>query len=158
MKKSHRYETNLQWTGNSGKGTEDYKAYQRNYKITIDGKPAIAGSSDPNFRGDPERYNPEEMLVASLSACHMLWYLHLCSEAGVVVEEYQDHASGTMEETAEGGGRFSRVTLSPHIVVKDEAMIRIADTLHEKANKMCFIANSCNFPVEHKPTYAFKNS
>ena len=151
----HHYKATITWTGNTGKGTSDYRAYERNHTISIDGKPTIPGSSDPSFRGDPTRYNPEEMLVASLSACHMLWYLHVCTEAGVVVVDYTDDATGTMAETADGGGHFKEVTLHPKVTVSDESMIAKANELHRKANKLCFIANSCNFPVNHIPTTRF---
>ena len=149
---SHHYKATITWTGNSGSGTSSYRAYERSHSVGIGGKPAIPGSSDPSFRGDPARYNPEELLVASLSACHMLWYLHLCAESGVVVVDYVDSATGTMEETKEGGGHFSEVTLYPKVTVSDQSMIEKANELHHKANKLCFIANSVNFPVLHRAT------
>ncbi len=152
MKGTHHYKMTTRWTGNTGSGTSAYQAYERNHILQVDGKPEIPGSSDPDFRGDKTRYNPEEMLVASLSSCHMLWYLHLCSEAGVVVVDYVDNATGTMVETADGGGHFSEVTLHPEVTVTDVAMIDIANALHEKANQLCFIANSVNFPVHHDAT------
>jgi organic hydroperoxide reductase OsmC/OhrA len=151
--KKHHYKVNITWTGNQGKGTASYTAYGRDHTITAVSKPVIPGSSDPAFRGDVTRYNPEELLVASLSSCHMLWFLHLCSAAGVIVLEYLDDATGTMEETADGGGHFTEVTLFPVITVAREEMITQADVLHEKANELCFIARSCNFPVHHKPIY-----
>jgi len=150
MKGTHHYKMTTRWTGNTGSGTSAYQAYERDHILQVDGKPEIPGSSDPGFRGDKTRYNPEEMLVASLSSCHMLWYLHLCSEAGVVVVDYVDHATGTMVETADGGGHFSEVTLHPEVTVTDVAMIDKANALHEKANQLCFIANSVKFPVHHE--------
>ena len=149
--KTHHYLTQLNWTGNMGRGTSGYTAYKRDYTISAGGKAEIAGSSDPAFRGDTTRYNPEELLVASLSSCHMLWYLHLCAEAGVIVTAYTDAAEGTMAETPEGSGHFTEVVLKPMVTVADAAMVETANQLHAKANKMCFIANSCNFPVHHKP-------
>src|SRR4030095_12641543 len=104
MHKEHSYSVKLNWTGNLGQGTSGYRAYSRNHEISAGGKPALPGSSDPTFRGDPTRYNPEEFLVSALSTCHMLWYLHLCAEAQIVVLEYSDEASGVMEETPDGGG------------------------------------------------------
>ncbi len=151
MSKKHHYTTKLQWTGNKGTGTSDYKSYQRDHKILVNGKQEIACSSDPSFRGDPTRYNPEEFLVASLSSCHMLWYLHLCAVNGVVVTGYTDQAEGTMVENPDGGGQFSSVTLYPNVTVESEAMIKKAMELHEEANKRCFISSSCNFPVHHQP-------
>lgn len=154
---NHYYETTLNWTGNRGEGTTGYRSYDRNYSITVEGKPEIPGSSDPSFRGDKTRYNPEEMLVASLSSCHMLWYLHLCSVAGIVVTAYEDHAKGTMIEEENGSGRFTEVTLYPIITVREESMIEKAMEIHHEANKMCFVANSCNFPVRHQPHVIVKN-
>lgn len=154
--KTHHYNTTVNWTGNTGKGTENYKAYTRDYTIEASGKPEIKGSSDPAFLGDRTRYNPEEMLLASLSSCHMLWYLHLCAEAGVIVTAYSDSAEGTMAETPDGSGHFTQVVLKPAVVVANASMVDKANELHHKANKMCFIANSCNFPVTHEPTCTIK--
>jgi len=152
MPKEHHYSVTIDWTGNQGSGTSAYKAYARAHDIRAAGKPSIPGSSDPNFRGDPARYNPEELLVASLSSCHMLWYLHLCSVAGIVVTAYSDRAQGTMIEEADGGGRFVSVVLKPEISVKPGADLRNAHALHAEAHKLCFIARSVNFPVTHEPT------
>lgn len=134
-----------------GTGTSNYRAYERDHIISVNGKPAIPASSDPSFRGDKTRYNPEELLVSSLSSCHMLWYLHLCSAAGVMAIEYTDEAKGVMIETTGGAGYFKEVTLFPRVVVLDESMIEKANALHHEANKMCFVANSVNFPVLHYP-------
>jgi len=149
--KIHHYLTQLEWTGNTGRGTNSYTAYNRDYTISAGGKAEIAGSSDPAFRGDANKYNPEELLVASLSSCHMLWYLHLCAEEGIIVTAYTDAVEGTMAETFEGSSHFTEVVLKPMVTVADAAMIETANQLHAKANKMCFIANSCNFPVRHLP-------
>lgn len=153
MNREHTYQLTVTWTGNKGQGTRSYKAYDRSHTVQAGNKVVIPGSSDPAFLGDADRYNPEELLVASLSSCHMLWYLHLCAEAGVVVTAYTDKATGVMEETANGGGRFTGVTLHPAITVAEAGMIAIADALHVKANELCFIANSCNFPVHHQAIY-----
>jgi len=155
---NHHYKATITWTGNLGSGTSGYRAYGRNHTISIDGKPDIPGSSDPAFRGDKMRYNPEELLVASISTCHMLWFLHLCAEAGVVVLDYVDAATGTMEETADGGGHFSEVTLHPAVTVSNQSMADKANELHQKANKLCFIANSVNFPILHQPVNVVRNS
>ncbi|GAB3955370.1 OsmC family protein [Spirosoma harenae] len=152
MAKQHHYTLTVTWTGNKGEGTRSYRAYDRNHIISAENKPDIPGSSDPSFRGDKTRYNPEEMLIASLSTCHMLWYLHLCAESGIVVVEYTDSPTGIMEETADGGGHFTTVTLFPNVVVADETMVDQANELHHQANKLCYIANSCNFPILHTPT------
>jgi organic hydroperoxide reductase OsmC/OhrA len=148
----HNYNVTLKWTGNTGNGTKTYTGYERSHTIQGHNKPEIAGSSDPAFRGDVSRYNPEDLLVASLSGCHMLWYLSLCAKVGVNVVEYTDHATGIMVETKEGGGHFKEVTLFPKVVVSDPSMIEKANDLHHQANKLCFIANSCNFKVYHKPS------
>jgi len=148
----HSYATDLVWTGNRGEGTSGYRAYDRAYEISVAGKPAIPGSSDPHFRGDATRYNPEELLVASLSACHMLWFLHLCADAGIRVERYTDSATGAMQETADGGGHFTEVVLRPAVrIAGDVAHARI-DALHERAHELCFIAQSVNFPVRCEAT------
>ncbi len=149
--KKHSYTSNLTWTGNSGSGTSKYNAYKRDHIISIPGKPEIEGSSDPSFRGDPTRYNPEELLVMSLSSCHMLWYLHLCAVNEIVVKEYTDQALGTMVETQDGSGVFEEVTLNPIVIISSTSSKEKALTLHEEANKKCFIANSVNFPVKHLP-------
>ena len=147
MHKTHAYQITTRWTGNTGAGTKDYRAYERAHEFSAPNKPVIVGSSDPNFRGDATRYNPEELLVASLSACHMLWYLHLCSENDVVVTAYMDDAHGTMAETADGGGHFIEVTLRPVITIQAGSDAARAKQLHERAHELCYIANSMNFPV-----------
>ena len=151
MAKQHHYETTVRWTGNLGTGTTGYKDYARNHEIRAQGKPTIPGSSDPAFRGDGSRYNPEDLLVASLSTCHMLWYLHLCAVNKVVVLDYEDHAEGTMEEAADGGGRFLEVTLRPRITITRESDLATAKRLHHDAHEKCFVANSVNFPVACEP-------
>jgi organic hydroperoxide reductase OsmC/OhrA len=152
MPTEHLYKSTIKWTGNTGSGTVNYRDYERSHSIHIENKPVILGSSDSAFRGDKTKHNPEDLLVSSLSACHMLWYLHLCSEAGVIVVDYIDHATGTMVETENGGGKFKEVTLNPILTVADKSMVEKATELHQKANELCFIANSVNFPVHHKPT------
>ena len=151
MNKQHHYRLAIKWTGNTGTGTSNYRQYERSHTVTTDRKVDLLCSSDPNFRGDPTRHNPEELFLASLSSCHMLWYLHLCSENGVVVTEYVDHATGTMQETEAGGGHFTEVILHPIVTVTEESMFERANALHQQANARCFIANSCNFPVHHAP-------
>ncbi|MHA7129289.1 OsmC family protein [Algoriphagus namhaensis] len=150
MNKEHSYNTVINWTGNIGTGTSNYKAYNRSHTIIADGKTPILGSSDPAFRGDASRYNPEELLVSSISACHMLWYLHLCSVEGVIVTHYEDKATGIMLESSDGGGVFTGVVLNPIVRVSKSSMIKPAMELHKKANQLCYIANSLNFKVHHK--------
>ena len=152
MNGQHNYELTLKWTGNKGTGTSGYKEYERSHSILIDNKAEIQCSSDPAFRGDKTKYNPEELLVASVSSCHMLWYLHLCALAGIIVTDYVDNATGIMVETADGGGRFTGITLNPSVTITDSSKTEKANELHKKANELCFIANSINFPVHHNPT------
>lgn len=151
MNKQHHYRISVKWTGNKGSGTLGYTAYDRDHTIIAEGKPEIPGSSDPSYRGDKTRYNPEELLLAAISSCHMLWYLHLCAVSGVVVTGYEDHATGVMVETPGSGGKFSEVTLKPVVHIADESMTDIAIELHRKAHELCYIANSLNFPVRHEP-------
>jgi organic hydroperoxide reductase OsmC/OhrA len=150
MSRQHTYPVVVTWTGNRGTGTSGYRAYNRDHEVTAEHRPAIAGSSDPAFRGDAERWNPEQLLVASLSQCHMLWYLHLCADHGVVVTGYVDRATGTMREGG-GAGHFTEVVLRPEVTVADPAMVEPAAGLHTDAHRACFIANSVNFPVRHEP-------
>jgi len=148
MSTYHNYKINIKWTGNKGEGTLTYRGYTRDHIISVDGKPDVPGSSDKAFRGNPQRYNPEELLVASAASCHMLSYLHLCAVNKVVVVDYTDKATGKMLESPDGSGRFEEIILYPAIVVSEESMIE----LHHEANKIFFIANSLNFPVKHSPT------
>ncbi|MFN8151016.1 MAG: OsmC family protein [Solirubrobacterales bacterium] len=147
----HTYETSLRWSGDRGEGTADYRSYGREHVISAAGKPDIAGSADPMFRGDAEHWNPEELLVAALSSCHLLMYLHLCADAGAVVVGYEDEASGIMTLGADGGGEFREVVLRPRVTVLSADMIAAAAAQHERAHALCFIARSVNFPVRHEP-------
>ncbi|MVN21868.1 OsmC family protein [Mucilaginibacter arboris] len=150
MSKEHNYSLTIVWTGNKGKGTNSYRSFERSHTITSENKVPILASSDPAFLGDQTKHNPEELFLASISSCHMLWYLHLCAEAGIIVLNYTDEATGTMTET-NCGGHFSEVTLNPTVTVAASSMIEKANELHKKANELCFIANSLSFPVRHKP-------
>jgi len=149
--RQHRYGVTVTWTGNRGEGTRSYRAYSRAHEISVPGKPAIPGSSDSSFRGDAGRWNPEELLVASLSACHKLWYLHLCASEGIVVTAYVDEAGGEMVEEADGSGHFSVVTLCPRVTIAAGSDREKALALHHEAHSKCFIANSVNFPVTVTP-------
>jgi organic hydroperoxide reductase OsmC/OhrA len=152
----HTYNFNIDWTGDQGQGTAHYRAYSRNFEVRCENKPNLLGSADPAFRGDSQRYNPEELLIAALSSCHMLSYLHLCADAHVVVTDYRDEASGTMV-TRGNAGAFREVTLRPHVTVAAAEMIETAQALHGPARDGCFIANSVNFPVLHEPTVAVRD-
>ncbi len=148
--KQHTYNVRVDWTGNAGEGTKTYRGYRRDHTIVSQGKPQIPGSSDPAFRGDAARYNPEELLVAALSSCHMLWYLHLCAVNHVIVVDYQDSAAGMLAEGDDGSGAFVRILLRPKVKISasDESK---ALALHDQAHHLCFIARSVNFPVEIAP-------
>lgn len=149
----HKYQITLVWSGNRGEGTKDYRAYDRSYLITAPGKPELLGSSDPMFRGDPKKYNPEELLLASLSSCHMLWYLHLCADHKIVITAYEDQPTAAMVVEPSGSGFFKEAMLNPVITLTDQLQIDLAKSLHEIAHKKCFIANSINFPLKINPTF-----
>jgi organic hydroperoxide reductase OsmC/OhrA len=149
--REHFYLTTVEWTGNLGVGTSDYRAYSRDHKIAAEHKPSIPGSSDPAFRGDRTGWNPEDLLLASLSTCHMLWYLHLAAESGISVTAYTDRAEGVMVEQPNGSGRFARVVLRPSVTVSAGSDAERAAALHHTAHEKCFIANSVNFPVTCEP-------
>ncbi len=145
--REHLYRLQLDWIGNRGSGTSGYTAYGREHRLSAPGKADIAASSDPAFRGDAACWNPEELLVASLSSCHQLWYLHLASAAGIAVLAYRDLPIGTMHEQGNGGGRFSRVLLRPQVSIRAGDDLARAQALHHEAHALCFIANSVNFEL-----------
>lgn len=148
--KKHEYAVQMKWTGNDGEGTRTYRGYRRDHVVSAAGKPELAGSSDPAFRGDRTRWNPEELLVAALSSCHMLAYLHLCAVNAIVIEEYEDAATGLMEERPNGAGAMVSVTLHPRVTISSGDTQK-AKELHHTAHELCFIANSVNFPVANQP-------
>ena len=150
--RAHSYALDLAWTGNTGTGTSGYRDYRREYVITMNGKPPLTASADRAFFGDPALHNPEDLLLAALSSCHLLSYLALAARAGIVVTSYHDSASGTMHENGWGGGQFTTVVLRPRVTVADSADVERAFELHSEAAKQCYIAASVNFPVEHEPT------
>jgi len=147
VEKHHKYLVTVKWTGRP-----THQNFERDHDIMAEGKSPIKGSSDPAHRGDSSRWNPEELLVASLSTCHQLWYLGLCSQAGIVVTEYEDTAEGSMAEDASGAGQFTSVTLHPKVTISAESDVAKATNLHHTAHKMCFITRSVNFPINNVPT------
>jgi organic hydroperoxide reductase OsmC/OhrA len=149
-----RYALTVTWTGNTGDGTSTYRGYNRTHEVTAEGPPELLGSADRAFHGDRERWNPEQLLLASLAQCHMLSYLHVCVGAGVVVTQYVDRPTGLMKTEADGSGRFTEVVLHPEVTVSDESMVEAAKQAHHRANMLCFIANSVNFRVRHEPEVA----
>ncbi|PRA06506.1 peroxiredoxin [Arthrobacter sp. MYb229] len=150
----HSYQVEIEWTGNRGAGTTSYRDYGREHLIRADGLPDIAGTADPTFHGSPDRWNPEQLLLAALSQCHMLSYLHVAVTHGVVVTSYQDQASGSLKLNRDNSGEFTEVILRPQVQLADESQRELADSLHQQANKVCFIARSVNFPVLHEPVAA----
>lgn len=146
----HTYRVGVEWTGNRGTGTSGYRAYGREYTVSAANKPDIPGSSDVAFRGDANRWNPEDLLVAAASACHELWYLHLCADAGIAVLAYRDDAVGTMVDSPEGGA-FSRIVLHPHVTIAAGGDRVLAERLHHAAHEKCYVANSVRFPIDCEP-------
>lgn len=149
MSQLHHYQVWVNWKSDTG--TTGYKDYSRDHIISVSDKPDIAASSDPSFRGNPANHNPEELFLASVANCHMLWYLHLCAVNGIVVTSYQDKAKGIMQENEDGSGHFKEIILYPVVTVLSQKMAEKAVALHTEANKLCFIANSLNFAVSHQP-------
>ena len=153
MSKEHDFNATLRWTGNKGKGTSTYHAYTRDWTLESAGKPAISCSNDPRLGGDPALYNPEDMLIAALSSCHMLWFLHLASNAGLTVHAYDDNPVGTGQSLPDGTGRFIRALLRPKIGLAPGSDVSIANDVHSRIHNYCFIARSVNFPVEIAASY-----
>ncbi|WP_371226856.1 OsmC family protein [Roseovarius sp. 2305UL8-3] len=149
----HEYTARVVWTGNRGQGNATYKGYDRNWEVRTPGKPVIPCSNDPLLGGDPTLHNPEDMLIAALSACHMLWYLHLSFDAGIVVQAYADDPLAVGETDASGASRFLRCTLRPRITVAAGTDVARADAVHHEIHKTCFIARSVNFPVSYEARY-----
>ena len=147
----HEYTVGVEWRGNRGTGTSGYRDYSRELVVSAAGKHPLEGSADKPFRGDPTRWNPEELLLAALAQCHLLSYLHVAVTVGVVVTAYEDDARGTMVEDGKGAGAFTEVILRPRVTVADASMVDAARAAHARANELCFIANSVNFPVRHEP-------
>lgn len=156
MSKEHFYNLSIKWTGNKDDGTTNYRTYDRSYTISGENKEELFASSDPAYRGDKTKYNPEELLVAAISGCHMLWFLHLCSVNGVIVVDYMDNPTGTLEVDETGAGQMKEVTLNPVATVTHASMTDKLEDLHNQANKLCFIARSVNFPVHHKSDFKVK--
>ena len=153
MANTHTYTAQIAWTGNRGDGTRRYKGYDRTWRIATPGKLPIECSNDPLLGGDPAKPNPEDLLLASLAGCHMLWYLHLASIAGIVVSAYEDTPTGVGETGERGEGRFLRAVLRPKITVERGADLTRADALHGEVHHYCFIARSVNFPIAYEASY-----
>lgn len=147
---THDYEIELTWTGNTGTGTSSYRGFSRDHTVTAAGPGSILGSSDPAFRGDSARWNPEQLFLSSIAQCHMLWYLHLAARSGVVVTAYEDRPTGVMVEEAGAAGQFERVTLHPTVTITAESDPTVAEQLHHQVGDYCFIARSINTPIHHE--------
>jgi len=158
MAKEHDFNSRIEWTGNRGDGTRSYKGYDRTWQIATPGKPLIQCSNDPLLGGDPTLPNPEDLLLSALSACHMLWYLHLASAAGIVVTAYADDPVGVGESTPDGAGRYVRAVLRPKITVEEGADLQRAEAIHHEIHRVCFIARSVNFPVTYAPEFVFASA
>lgn len=153
MKKEHHYEVVNEWCGNHGIGTDNIRTYDRSHTVVVDGKPALHLTTDNANVGDKNKLNPEDLLVAALSSCHLLSYLYLCALEGIVVTSYIDKARGVMLENEFGGGQFKEVLLRPVFTLKDAGMKARAIELHHKAHEICYIANSVNFEVRCEPSF-----
>jgi organic hydroperoxide reductase OsmC/OhrA len=153
MAKQHEYSSRTVWTGNAGEGTRRYRGYARTWDIATPGKPVIHCSNDPLLGGDPTLPNPEDLMLATVSACHMLWYLHLACNAGIVIHSYTDDPVAIGETAPNGAGRFLSATLRPRIEVEAGADLDKAAALHNDVHQFCFIARSINFPITYAPTF-----
>jgi Predicted redox protein, regulator of disulfide bond formation len=151
--KQHSYTSRIRWTGNTGEGTAHYRAYTRDWDVAVPGKPVIPCSNDPLLGGNKGLMNPEDLLLSALAGCHMLWYLHLASDAGIVVTAYEDDPEGIGEVAPGGAGRFVKAVLRPRIVVKPGADLAVAEAIHHRIHEVCFIARSVAFPVEIEPVF-----
>ncbi|MHA7775186.1 OsmC family protein [Roseibium sp. M-1] len=153
MGKEHDYSSLIRWTGNRGEGTRTYRGYDRTWEIRTPGKPVVHCSNDPLLGGDPTLHNPEDLLLSSLASCHMLWYLHLASNAGIAVSSYEDAPVAVGETEASGAGRFLRAVLKPVITVPAGTDLARADAIHHEIHKVCYIARSVSFPVSYEARY-----
>ncbi|WEV48395.1 OsmC family protein [Acinetobacter sp. ESL0695] len=152
----HYYNVSITWEGNLGEGTTSYKAYQRDFKITHPHKPTILGSADPAYLGDKSRWNPEDLMLSAASACHKLWYLHLCAINGIHIVAYTDDAEAEMEDYHPiKRGHITQICLNPRITLKQGANLELAKKLHDLAHHECMVANSVNFPIYCKPIFSF---
>lgn len=152
----HEYTSHVIWTGNIGRGTESYRAYERTWDVAIPGKAVVHCSNDPLLGGDPTKMNPEDLLITALASCHMLWYLHLASDAGIVVTSYADTPVGVGEVQPTGAGKFVSATLHPHVAVRAGADLERAEAIHHEIHSVCFIAQSVNFPVSYEPVFTIE--
>lgn len=153
MHTTHEYTSQIEWTGNRGGGTRTYGGYDRTWDVAIPGKPIIHCSNDPLLGGDSTRSNPEDLLLSALAACHMLWYLHYASEAGIVVQTYRDTPVGIGESSRSGAGRFIRAVLRPQILLGGASNLAQAEAIHGRIHAVCFIARSVNFPLAYEPSH-----
>lgn len=150
MAKEFGYSVGVTWTGNDGTGTTE-RTYGRDNEITAAGKPTLPGSAPPEFAGDASAWPPEELLVAAVAQCHLLTYLFVCQRNGVVVESYEDSASGTLLVEGAAGGHFTEIVLRPKVTIS-AGDPELAASLHDQAHSGCYVGSSVNFPVRFEPT------
>ncbi|MEP5341894.1 MAG: OsmC family protein [Algibacter sp.] len=150
MSYNHIFKAKVNWELSKGETTESPKTFSRNHIVEIDNKKNdLKVSAAKMFRGDASLYNPEDLLLSALASCHMMSYLYVCSQNNIKVLSYTDNAEAVLEVESSGSGHFTKVILNPVVTIKDETKKELALSLHEKANSLCFIANSCNFPIVH---------
>ena len=149
---NHYFKASLQWNLKSEADFKSKKIYTKNHTISFEGKESISVSAAKVFKGDPTLVNPEDLLLSSVTSCHMMSYLYVCQQNNIEILSYQDHSEAILEVNSDGSGKITKIILNPTIKIKDESKIDLAISLHKKANQLCFIANSCNFPILHHPS------
>ena len=148
---NHLFKVALNWIKKEPQTDSSTRIYTKSHHISIEGKPDLEVSAAKAFKGDPNLYNPEDLLLSSLTSCHMMSYLYCCMQYKIEVISYQDHSEATLQVNPDGSGKIVKVDLFPEIIISNSSQIELALSLHKKANELCFIANSCNFPVYHHP-------
>lgn len=148
---NHLFKVALNWMKKDNISSSLSRIYTKSHHISIEGKPDLEVSAAKAFKGDPNLYNPEDLLLSSLTSCHMMSYLYCCMQYKIEVISYQDHSEATLQVNPDGSGKIVKVDLFPEIIISNSSQIELALSLHKKANELCFIANSCNFPVYHHP-------
>ncbi|MGB3414146.1 MAG: OsmC family protein [Microbacteriaceae bacterium] len=147
---AHEFEVQIDWIGNTGSGTSGARDFSRNHEILFPGLPSLPGSAAPEFRGDADRYNPEQLLVAAIAQCHMMTYFYLAVQNGIVVTEYRDTATGFLRLHPDGSGEIDRVIVRPRVTLAAGTDLELALSLHDEVGKYCFIARSVNCEIVHE--------
>lgn len=151
MSNRHTFEAHLSWTKPDEASSNRKRIYGKTHLMQINGKQDLTISAAKAFKGDPALHNPEDQLLSSIMSCHMMSFLYVCSQHNMEVFSYKDKATAILETYEDGSGKIVSVSLFPQVIIADHNQIELANALHVKANKLCFIANSCNFPVQHEP-------